>query len=170
MNESCHMEKKNRKKKTGHSREGSLQVWMSHVTHMNESCCTYEWVMLHIRGMSHVAHMSESCHTMNESCRTYEWVMSHLWMSYVTPMNESCHTYEWVMSHLWMSHVTPMNESCHTYEWTIEWRRNTSRHTDQRVMSHISMSRAPCGWDVLHMRMSHVTHMTWLIRLCCTYE
>jgi len=35
--------------------------------------------------MSHVTHMNESCHT-------YEWVMSHIWMSHVTHMNESCHT------------------------------------------------------------------------------
>ena len=49
--------------------------------------------------MSHVTRMNESCHT-------YEWVMAHVWMSHVTRMNESCHTYEWVMSHVWLSHVT----------------------------------------------------------------
>ena len=48
-----------------------IYIWMSHVTHMNESCHTHEWVMSH----------------------TYEWVMSHMWMSHVTHMNESCHTY-----------------------------------------------------------------------------
>ena len=37
--------------------------------------------------MRHVTHMNESCHK-------YEWVMSHIWMSHVTHMNESCHTYE----------------------------------------------------------------------------
>ena len=67
--------------------------------------------------MSHIW-MSRVTH-MNESCHTYEWVTSHIWMSHVTLMNESCHTYEWVMSHIWMSHVTHMNESCHTYEWLI---------------------------------------------------
>ena len=75
---------------------------------MNESCCTYEWVMSHIL-MSHVTHM-------NESCCTYEWIMSHIWMSHVAHMNESYHTYERVMSHTWMSHVTHKDESCHTYE------------------------------------------------------
>jgi len=71
--------------------------------------------------MSHVTHT-------NEPCRTYEWVMSHIWMSHiwichVTRVNESCHTWEWVMSHLCMSHVTrmneSMNESCHIYEWIV---------------------------------------------------
>jgi len=99
--------------------------WTSHVTRMNESCHTYEWVMSHI-WMSHVTHMNESCHVcvrhvtrMNESCHTYEWVMSHIWMSHVTHTNESCHTYEFVMSHVWTSHVTHMYESCHTYEWVM---------------------------------------------------
>jgi len=53
---------------------------------------------------------------MNESCHTYERAMSHIWTSHVTHMNESCHTYERVMSHIWASHVTHTNESCHTYE------------------------------------------------------
>jgi len=37
------------------------------------------------KSTSHVTHMNESRHT-------YEWVMSHIWMSHVTHMNESCHT------------------------------------------------------------------------------
>jgi len=93
-----------------------------HVTHMNESCHTYEWVI------------------------SYEWVTSHIWMSHathkrmshVTHMNESCHTYEWVMSHIWMSHathkrmghVTHMNESCpcsHTQGVKkVQWRRKAA--------------------------------------------
>ena len=53
--------------------------------------------------MSHVTHT-------NESCRTYDRVISHIWMSHATHMIESRHTYEWVMSHVWSSHVTHMNE------------------------------------------------------------
>jgi len=108
---------------------------MTHVTHTDESCHTYEWVMSQV-WIGHVTHT-------NESCLTYEWVMSHVRMSHVTRTNEmlpsawsvgpylrvesdmthdantdkSCHTYEWVMSHVRMSHVTHTNESCHTYEW-----------------------------------------------------
>ena len=52
-----------------------VTYWTTPITHMNESCRTYEWVM---------SHMNESCHT---------------WMSHVTHVNESCHTYERVMSH-----------------------------------------------------------------------
>jgi len=104
---------------------------MSHVTCMNESCHTYEWVM----------------------CNAYEWVVSHtffdgycstvqgwldwfevdlgftecsfiqidlchvsrIWMSRVTHMNESFNAYESVMSHIHIRHVTHMNESCLTH-------------------------------------------------------
>ena len=45
-------------------------MWIRHVTHMNESCRTYECVMLHIQ-MSHVTHVDTSCHT-------YERVMSQI--------------------------------------------------------------------------------------------
>jgi len=37
--------------------------------------------------MSHVTHM-------HESCDTYQRVMSQIWMRHVTPMNESGHTYD----------------------------------------------------------------------------
>ena len=59
--------------------------------------------------MSHVTHMDESCHACRE-------VKSRMWMSQITHMYKSCHTCEWVMSHLWMSQVTLVNESCCTYE------------------------------------------------------
>ena len=89
---------------------------------------TYKWVMSHV-WMSHVTHVNESYHTwhvtllirvsahdtrMNESCLMYEWVMSHVWMSHVSHNTShdlfvhvyTWHTCEWVISHVWMSHVT----------------------------------------------------------------
>jgi len=54
--------------------------------------------------MSRVTHVNESRHT-------WKWVMSHIWMSHVTHMNEPCHTYEWAMSHIWMSHVTHRHDA-----------------------------------------------------------
>jgi len=99
-------------------------IWMSHVayenesfrayevcrvTHMNESCRTYAWVMSHMKishmRMSHVVHM-------NVSGRSYEWVMSHIWMSHVANMHESRRIYEPVMSHVRVVRVACMNESC----------------------------------------------------------
>jgi len=100
--------------------------------------------------MSHVTHM-------NESCNSYEWVTSRIWMSHVTYMNASYHTHEQKIFHMWMRHVTQMNnhvtlmiESCrknigvvrldigtsdrvfskHTYTHTQYWCHcNTLQHT-----------------------------------------
>jgi len=107
-------------------------VWMNHVTHTNESCHTYEWVMSQMR-MSHVTHMNESCHT-------YEWVMSHIQMSRVTHTNESRHTYEWVMSHIWMSHVTQLQELPHVWVSHVTY-RNESYYTHELLLSRSCSTR-----------------------------
>ena len=160
-----------------------------HVTHMSESCHTYEWVMSHI-WMSHVTHMSESCHT-------YEWVTSHIWMSYITMwlvhVNESCRTHEFVMSRLAHSnesyhsyeslrHSTHMNESYHTYEWVIFliWTSHMTHMNElyhhitrsyEWVMSHIWMRHVIFGhtyeWVMSHMWVRHVTRLS---ESCLAYE
>ena len=129
-------------------------LWTSHVTYVNESWHTYEWVMSHI-WMSHVTHMNESCHI-------YGWVMSHIWMSHVAHLNESYHIFEYVMPHLWMRHATHMKEShklpvarfqqhtwmshvTHTHDMIAPHSANPmpkSRHTYARVMSHIRMTNS----------------------------
>jgi len=124
-------------------------IWMSHVTQMNESCHTCEWVMSHM-WMDHVAHAKKSRHTLLSTSRTrsqefaschitmghvpYEWVMSHNHescpvegrrknspgvRSHVTHMHASCHTYECVMAHKQIGRATRTNESCHTYKWVM---------------------------------------------------
>jgi len=145
------------------------QIWMSHVTHMNEPCRTFEWVMSHI-WMSHVEHLNASVrrqhrrsplpttcdskhmtwHIWMSHVNTLKWVTSHICMSDVT--------HEWVMSHIWIIHVTHLNESCHTYEWVIShiWmshitHMNESCHTYEWVMSHIWTSHVTplndaCRW------------------------
>ena len=90
-------------------------TWMHHVTNKNELFHTKKCTIaiLYSRPLcfqvSHVTHM-------NESCQTHEWVMSHTWMSHVTHRNTSCHTHECVMSGIWMHHVTPIHASCHLHE------------------------------------------------------
>ena len=96
-------------------------IWMSHVTHMNQSCRTYEWVMSHTK-MSCATHM-------NASCRTYEWVTFQIGISLIAHMNEPCHMYEWVMPHIWMSHAAHMNESCCKY-------KKVSKMSHVTLMSH----------------------------------
>jgi len=150
---------------------GMSRIFMSHVTHINASCHTHEWVMVH---------MKESWHTwMNHV--THECVMSHIWMSHVTHESRgrapsswtylsyiwtSHVTHEWVMSHtchdVWLlrhGHTCPiyervmthMNKSHHTYVTmygsfvmdTLVLYTNTSWHTWMRHVTHISRCRAP---------------------------
>ena len=74
-------------------------MWMRHVTHMNGSYHTWEWVMSHM-WMSHVAHVNESCYPhMNRPCHTNMNGPCHTY-SCPTHMNVSCHTHENVFSHI----------------------------------------------------------------------
>ena len=117
----------------------SFHIWMSHVTRVNESCHTCEWVMSYI-WMSQVTHMNESCHTWmsrvrrtNESCHTCEWVMSH--------MDESCQTYEWVVSHMWMKHtftLTVWMRQIVTTVTRLEWRHDSLVCVTCDISSHIT--------------------------------
>ena len=147
----------------------------NYVTHMNESCHAYEWVVSRI-WMCDGAQKNVSCHAyecvmshiwmchathMNVSCHTYECVVSHLRMCRVTHLNVWWHTYECVVSHIWMCHVTHTNVSCHTYECVMS-HMNVSRHTYECAMSHICRScavRHTYEWGMSHIWMSYVARM-----------
>ena len=80
--------------------------WTSHVTDMNESCHTYEWVMSHI-WMRHatltnlpVANVSESRGRHEWVCCKHEWVMSHICLRHVALSNFP-HVDRIVMSHIY---------------------------------------------------------------------
>jgi len=103
---------------------------MSHVTHVNESCHTYGWVMSHMctSAISRVWHGSFVCvhsHVCVCVCVTLMCVKSYhacdmihsQGMSHVTRVVESCHSK--VLPHTWMGHVTDMNASRHTYQCGI---------------------------------------------------
>jgi len=103
---------------------------------------------IHIR-MSHITYMDESWHT-------FEWVMAHIWMSHATHMNthtnESCHTYAWVMSHIQealprvrvpMTSLTYMNESYRPCEMVTSHIQNKCRVMNLHITTwHVSMSHA----------------------------
>ena len=111
-------------------------VWRSHVTRMNESCHTQEWVMSHA-WMSNATCMNESCHTHwwvmshagQQSCLPQEGAMSHTRISHVARMNDSCHTQEVCISYARMSHVTRKNKSCHAVRMSHVTRMNASCRT-----------------------------------------
>jgi len=72
---------------------------LSHVTHMNESCHAYEWVMSRVR-KSHVTYIWKSL-GLRALCAI--WVFWITWR-----LKESCPTWQWVMSHIWMRRVSHM--------------------------------------------------------------
>ena len=214
MNESCHTYMTTPERCSGGKFVRMLSSpygkKMSHVSHINESRHTYEWVMSRQTGAREAN--SWECSPvrtekyMNESCHTYEW------MSHVTHTNESCHTYmmtlqrcaggkfermlsseygkkitdQWVMSHIRMSHVTHIwrryrgaqeassweclresmgkkNESCHTYEWVMAY-VCMSHITPETCAESNFVRMLSSTYDkkivMLHIWMSHVTHMT----------
>jgi len=151
----------------------------------NESCHTYEGVMSS-KWMSHVTHVKESCRTYERSishlyvrethmCDIYRIKMSasvtvtNIWMSHVTHINQSCHTYGLVMSLMWMSHVTHVKESCHTYERSISI-SSCEKHICV-IYTAPKCRRVPQSrtyeWDMPHVWMNHVTHVK---ESCHIYE
>jgi len=152
---------------------------MSHVTHMNESCPTDEWVMWHI-WETDVSRMNESCHTskwvrsciwmsnvtdVNKTCQTFKCIMSHIWTSHVTHIIKLCQIYKCVMSRVWISHVTHTNRSCHTIEGVMSHmsRRHVTHMNVSRVytsiVTHVNESCHTCKWVISHIYTSNITHL-----------
>jgi len=141
-----------------------IWAWVLSQTLMNESCGTpmngYEEVMSRL-WMSHVTHMNESCHNMWMSHATHEWVMSHLRMSHGTLMNGSWHNYEWLR----VSHMTLVNESWHTYEWVMAQHVNESCHTHMKESCRLNEgSAAPLSSMTHNVWQDSSISVIWLIQ------
>ena len=116
---------------------------MIYVTHMDESCHTYEWVTSHIlsihradrsmshgdtshaagtnasrhahEGVVHVTHMNTDYRILlfTTERESYYWCVNE---SYYWCVNES----SWIVHvTIWMSQVTHMKESCHICKWVM---------------------------------------------------
>jgi len=130
------------------------------LTHMNESCFTYEGVMSHT---SQVSRRNQSCLThMNESCHMHKWVMSQM-----------CHVEISQVSNIWMSHVshicmsqvsctnescfTHINESCPPYEWVNSHVQSVASQA-VTVYTQQSLRNVTVVCHVSHIWVSHVSH------------
>jgi len=119
------------------------------VTLMRRECLASLW-------MSHVTHVNESCHTC-------EWVMSHMWMSHVTRVNEwePCHIHEWMSaSHvpqfMWHIGMGKGVSSCHTYEWLgaslcCGWVMPHVCMNKEAPHSLVQLQKAQCGIGCIYM-------------------
>jgi len=121
-------------------------TWMSHVTHMNQTCHTHEWDMSHTR-MRHVTPWpsvwKRSAVAWLGAIPLRRCFTCHIWMSHIT--------YEWVMSRMRESrhdkaygNVAPLFECVLYHGWDV-WQR-----TYEWVMSHTNES--------CHMWMRPVTY------------
>jgi len=84
-------------------------TWTSHVTHLNDLCHTYKWVMLYI-WLSHV-NLSELRHMYQRVTMSHVTRMNESQCTGIPTAGESTH-----QPHVWMSHATHTHQSCHTYE------------------------------------------------------
>ena len=144
-------------------------IQMCHVTRLNESRHTYEWVFSHIWGDVHSTRINPTVMSpVNESRDTlYAWVKAHsVYMSH--GMNESrdtyewgCLTCEWVVTHIWVSHVTHMTESNYTHVWDMShaWSDVYSGWLDATAVSHVNYSLNTHERVMAHIWMNHGTHI-----------
>jgi len=132
--------------------KGMLRKSIFHVTQINLSLHTYEWVMPHIEwvmSMSHVTHMNKSCPAYHFHKRATKYGSLLRKMTYQDKgsyeSSPPCisQTLEWVMSHIWMSRVTYVNESrqwvmSHIYKVMSDTSMNhvnASCHAHESVMT-----------------------------------
>jgi len=141
------------------------QIQMSHVTHLHESCHTFEWVLSRMRRvhinmlMCEVAYKQVISH-MHESCHTCEGGTSRL----------KCHvTHEWVISHMkgsW-SHRMRHATRCEWFtSYMDEWPLCRSHATYKQVMSnalHVWTSNVTCDWFISHTNLASLMS-TWVIQ------
>jgi len=64
----------------------SINTSRSNITHMNESCISFSWIMSHISTMQSLASQDP-------------W-HAHICRSHVANMNTSCYSYDWATSHI----------------------------------------------------------------------
>ena len=96
-------------------------MWISHVTHVNESCHTCGWVMSHM-WMSHVTPRNKSCSARSASTHTneiYIYMCIYVYICIYRYIYVYIHTYTYIYIHIYI-HIYMYTYICtHTHKW--EW-------------------------------------------------
>jgi len=122
------------------------QVWMSHVTRMNEWCHIYAWVTSHISWPIDIAPV--------------KWVMSH--------MNASRHTFEWVMSHIavFVAHWYGTHDAAHCC--TLQQHPATHTHPCIRLGNKL-MKHTATHCNTLQHAATHCNALQHTVAHCNTH-
>jgi len=119
------------------------------------------------RQFTHVyesSHAYDLCHTVNKSCRIFERGILHVCMSFVTQVNQA-------ISNKWMKHFTHVYESCHTCTRVHGTNLHLLGVSDVKYciyFHHMNNSCRAYEWGMVHMCMSHVTHVHEFMAQICT--
>jgi len=87
------------------------------VTHIFESCHTYECVLSHMDTFCHT-YACVVCAHINPSCYKYGFVTVSLRVGHIDGGLMKRHI-ECILSHMSLSHVTRVNASCHAYGYGV---------------------------------------------------
>ena len=145
---------------------GSHVTWMSHVTRMNETCGSCEWVMTH-KWVSRVLHMDEAQMSNVAHANAPEHVtwMSHVMLHHCMPQKSHIISYHCMPQ---KSHVIACvtNESCHrTPQVMLHHYMHQTSQVSHVMSSRISLIRDSYWMSRVarHLMLQWVIHVTWLM-------
>jgi len=149
---------------------------LSHVTQMNESCHTYEWVM------SHTGPSFGHCFCLRPgNVVTGVWHDSFIcvtWLMYMCGMAHSCVWHDSFLRVTWLIHVCDMT---HSYVWhnsviNVTWLIYMYGTTHSCIWNVCEMTRATKS-GAIYICKSHVTHMNvschpyeWVMSHTCIWN
>jgi len=149
MHESCHTYVLIHRSDTCRIYEYESHIWMSHVTHINESCHTYEWVMSHIWRLIHMC--SFICQTLVASMNmSHVRHLSHIW---IWVMSDTCRIY---------SYMRQVSDMTHSY---VRLLRINYEYFLFPLSSPPLSAWAPLLY-IIHYYILYCTCTTWLIHMC----
>jgi len=128
-------------------------MWMRHISRMNKSCRTYEWVMSQV-----VPHMNESSHTYASTSGIDTWIYhAHLFVRLSPWFVHMCDVtllYHLLVLHGFESHIWK-----HIRHRTMNLRKS-STHSYIRYESCLMNGACfTCEWVRSHIWMRHLSHV-----------